>query len=303
MPTSGRPTIPKLSAGDVTDMLDVPIVDSHLHLWDPRRFRMPWIDDNAHLRQPFGLAEFSEHSQGLAVEAMVYLQVDVTPSYGLLEATWAVEQAERDSRLAGIVAWAPLEDGRVATSYLDALTKIGKPLKGIRRLMQAEADPDFPIRADLLDGVRLLPKYGLSFDICIRHDQLARTIDMVRACPETAFVLDHLGGPDVKNHRLEPWRAQIAELAEFSNVVCKVSGVVSQADHDHWTPADVEPYVSHVLAVFGEDRVLFGGDWPVVTLAASYRRWVSTLDDLTSNLQPDARRKLWADNARRVYRL
>jgi L-fuconolactonase len=284
-------------------MPDFPIVDSHVHLWDPQRFRMPWLDDNAHLRQRFELPEYAEHTHGLPVEAIVYLQVDVTPAYGLLEATWAAAQSERDGRVAGIVAWAPVEDGLVASSYLDALAKIGPPLKGVRRLIQSETDPDFQIRTDFLNGLRLLPKYGLSFDICIRHDQLARTIDMVRACPETAFVLDHLAKPDVKGHRLEPWQAQIAELAAFPNVVCKVSGLVTEADLAHWTPADLEPYVTHVLRVFGEDRVLFGGDWPVVTMAASYQRWVSVLDTLTSQLPPGARQKLWGDNARRVYRL
>ena len=284
-------------------MLDVPIVDSHVHLWDPQRFRMPWIDDNAQLRRRFELREFSEHTQGLPVEAVVYVQVDVTPAYGLLEAGWAAEQAESDPRVAGVVAWAPLEDGLVAGSYLDALAKLGKPLKGVRRLIQSETDPDFHTRADFLDALRQLPKYGLSFDICIRHDQLARTIEMVRACPETAFVLDHMGKPDAKARRLQPWQAQITELAELPNVVCKVSGLVTEADHAQWTPADLEPYVSHVLAAFGEDRVLFGGDWPVVTLAASYGHWVSTLDNLTSNLELGARKKLWADNARRVYRL
>jgi L-fuconolactonase len=284
-------------------MLAVPIVDSHVHLWDPRRFRMPWLDDNSHLRQRFELPDYAEHTRGLLVEAMVYLQVDVTPAYGLLEAAWAAEQAERDGRVLGIVAWAPLEDGHVASSYLTALTKTGKPLKGVRRLIQSETDPDFPIRPDLLHGLRLLPKYGLSFDICIRHDQLARTIDMVRACPETAFVLDHLAKPDVRGHQLEPWRAQMTELAELPNVVCKVSGLVTEADHARWTPEELEPYVSHVLKVFGEDRVLFGGDWPVVTMAATYQRWVSVLDSMTGQLSSAARRKLWAENARRVYRL
>jgi L-fuconolactonase len=300
---SDRSTIPKPSAGGMTDVLDVPMVDSHVHLWDPARFRMPWIDDNAPLRQRFELREFTAHTDGLPVEAVVYLQVDVTPAYGLLEARWAAAQAERDRRVAGIVAFAPLEDGLVASSYLDALAQIGTPLKGIRRLIQGEPDPEFHVRPDFLAGLRLLPKYGLSFDICIRHDQLARTIEMVRACPETAFVLDHVAKPDIKGHRLEPWQAQLTELAELPNIVCKVSGMVTEADHAHWTPAELEPYVAHVLAVFGEDRVLFGGDWPVVTLAASYQRWVSTLDSLTSHLRPEPRRTLWADNARRVYRL
>jgi L-fuconolactonase len=287
----------------MTDVLEVPIVDSHVHLWDPRRFRMPWLDDNAGLRRPFGLPEFSQASEGLPVEAIVYVEVNVAPAYGLLEATWAAEQAAVDPRVAGVVAWAPLEDGLVASSYLDALVQIGEPLKGVRRLIQSETDPDFPVRPDFLDGLRLLPKYGLSFDICIRHDQLARTIEMVRACPETAFVLDHVAKPDVARGQLEPWRAQMAELAALPNVVCKVSGLVTEADHAAWTPDDLAPYVAHVLAVFGEDRVLFGGDWPVATMAASYQRWVSTLRNLTAHLQPAARRKLWAENARRAYRL
>jgi L-fuconolactonase len=132
---------------------------------------------------------------------------------------------------------------------------------------------------------------------------MARTIDMVRACPETQFVLDHLGKPGVRAGMVEPWRAQLTELAEFPNVVCKISGIVTEAHHTAWTADDLKLYVEHALEVFGEDRVLFGGDWPVVTLASSYRRWVETLDELTRGLSVEARRKLWADNARRVYRL
>jgi L-fuconolactonase len=279
------------------------MVDSHVHLWDPQRFRMRWIEDNPTLRRRFELGEYAEHTDGLPIEGMVYVQVDVTDTYGLLEARWAAEQANRDPRLKGIVAWAPIEDGAIAGTYLDALVTIGPLIKGVRRLIQAEADPEFHVRPDFLSGLRLLPKYGLSFDICIRSDQLARSIEMVRACPETQFVLDHLGKPEVKERRLEPWRSQIEELASLPNVVCKVSGLVTEADHTAWTTADVEPYVAHVLAMFGEDRVLFGGDWPVVTEAATYKQWVATLAQLTSPRSTEANRKLWAGNARKVYRL
>ena len=278
----------------------MPVIDAHVHLWDPRRFRMPWLDDNPRLNRAYGSSEFERDSVGLDVEAVVYVQVDVTPAYGLLEAHRAAEQ---DPLVAGIVAWAPIEDGPVVSSYLDALVQIGPRIKGVRRLIQSESDPEFQIRSDFLDGLRLLPRYGLSFDICIRHVQLERSIQMVRACPETSFVLDHLGKPDVIGGELEPWRDQIAELAELPNVVCKVSGLVTEADLSHWTVADLKPYVAHVLDAFGEDRVLFGGDWPVVTMAASYRQWVTSLEQLTPHLSPDARRKLWADNARRIYRL
>jgi L-fuconolactonase len=261
---------------------------------------MPWLDGNPQLNQAFGPTEFLRDSDGLGMQAAVYVQVDTTPPYGLLEARWAAEQG---SLVAGVVAWAPIEDGAIASSYLEALVQIDPRIKGVRRLIQSEADPEFPNQPGFVEGLRLLPSYGLSFDICIQHHQLERSIQMVRACPETSFVLDHLGKPNVKAGQLEPWREQIVELAELPNVVCKVSGLVTEADHARWTIADLQPYVLHVLEAFGEDRVLFGGDWPVVTMAASYHRWVTTLNQLTSHLSPSARRKLWSENARRVYRL
>jgi L-fuconolactonase len=281
-------------------MIEGPIVDSHVHLWDPQRFRMPWLDDDPKLRRQFGLAELTRDAGELALQAMVYVQVDTTPAYGLVEARWAVEQANHDPRLQAVVAWAPLEDGNVARSYLDALVRIDPRIRGVRRLIQSEDDPDFPLR--LVEGLRLLPNYGLTFDICIRHHQLARTVDMVRACPATTFVLDHLGKPDVCAGLLDPWRDQIAELSQLPNVACKISGLVTEADMQRWTAEDLAPYVAHALTVFGEDRVLFGGDWPVDTHAASYRDWVTTADRLSAHLSPVANRKFWSENARRIYR-
>ncbi|HEY3064139.1 MAG TPA: amidohydrolase family protein [Chloroflexota bacterium] len=265
------------------------IVDAHVHLWDPRTFRMPWLDGDAVLGHPFGQPEFGQASTGLNVEAIVYVQVDTTPAYGLLEVRWA---AQREP--AAIVGWAPMEDGNVVRTYLDALVQTPR-VRGVRRLIQSESDPDFPMR--LVEGLHILPDYGLSFDICIRHDQLARTVDMVRQCPHTDFILDHMAKPPIKAQQLEPWREQMTELAQLPNVVCKMSGLVTEADHENWTPRDLEPYINHVLHAFGEDRVLFGGDWPVVTLASSYRRWVDTLASYSTSP------KLWRDNARRVYRL
>jgi L-fuconolactonase len=252
---------------------------------------MPWLDGDADLQRPFELDEYRAATAGLPVQAIIYVQVDVAPAYSLLEAEWAVEQP-----VTGVVAFAPLEDGLVAGAYLERLVALGPKLKGVRRLIQSEPDPDFPLR--LVEGLRLLPRYGLSFDICIKHHQLARTLDMVRACPEASFVLDHLGKPDVKAGLLEPWRAQISALAELPNVACKLSGLVTEADHAGWRPDDLAPYVSHVLAAFGPERVLFGSDWPVLTHAATYVQWIDTLARLAPG-QDD----LWAANARRVYRL
>jgi L-fuconolactonase len=280
-----------------------PIVDCHVHLWDPGHFRMSWLDANERLNRPYLLREYREATAGLDVGAMVYLEVDLDPEYKLLEAPWVNTLAGRDARLQGIVASAPVEDGEVVRSYLDEIAAVGPRLKGVRRITQFEPDPDFCLQPDFVRGVQVLAEYGLSFDICINHTQLASTIRLVEQCPDTSFMLDHIAKPDVRGGGLDPWRAEMRQLAAFPNVTCKISGVVTEADWERWTPDDVRPYVEHALEVFGEDRVAYGGDWPVVLNAAPYRRWVETLETITAGLSPQAKRKLWADNARRFYRL
>jgi L-fuconolactonase len=284
-------------------MPDVPIVDSHVHLWDPTAFRMSWLDGNDLLNRPYGLGDYDEHTRGLVIQEIVYLQVEVTPAYGLLEALWAVNRAAEDERLQAIVAWAPLEDGEPCRTYLTALREISPLIKGVRRVTQGEPDMHFTSRPGFIAAVRMLPEFDLSCDLCIYHPQLESAIALVRACPETDFVLDHIAKPDIAAHLLDPWRAQIEDLASLPNVSCKISGMVTEADHARWTPDDLAPYVSHVLDAFGQDRVMYGGDWPVVLNASPYRRWAETLDALTAHLSYDAKRALWADNARRFYRL
>jgi L-fuconolactonase len=135
------------------------------------------------------------------------------------------------------------------------------------------------------------------------HQHLKNSITLVRACPEVSFVLDHIGKPDIKGKMQEPWRSEIRALASLPNVVCKVSGMVTEAEPETWTTEDLRPYIEHVLEAFGEDRVMFGGDWPVVLMGSSYRRWVESLDQITVGLSDGAKRKLWNENARRIYRL
>ena len=284
-------------------MPDFPIVDTHVHLWDPARFRMAWLDGNDLLNKPYLLEEYRAHTAGLPVEKMVYLQVDVAPAYGLLEPQFIAELAQRDPRIGAIVAWAPLEDGDCVRSYLDALVRVSPLVRGVRRLVQGEPDVNFSTRPGFVRGTQLLGEYGLTCDICIKHTQFPATIELVRRCPDVSFILDHIGKPDIAAGQLEPWRAQISELAALPNVMCKVSGVTTEADRERWTPEQIAPYVQHVLAAFGEDRVAFGGDWPVVLMASEYRRWVEALDALTADLPEAARRKLWAENGRRFYRI
>lgn len=301
-------------------MPDFPIVDSHVHLWDPSRFRMAWLDKNARLNKHFGLEEYAAHAErdstlegvaggehgdrgaGLQVEAMVYLEVDMAPDYRLLEAEWVASLAREDDRLRGIVASAPVEFGAQLRAFLEALVAIGPRVKGVRRLTQGEPDPEFCLQPRFLEGVQLLSEFGLSFDIGCNFRQLGPSVEMVRRCPQTQFILDHIGKPNIRERAMDPWREQIEALAALPNVVCKVSGVTTETN-EGWTVDDIAPYVEHVLKTFGEDRVVYGGDWPVVLNATSYRRWAETLDTLTASWSDAARRKLWNENATRFYRL
>lgn len=279
------------------------LIDTHLHLWNPAQFRIPWLDGNELLNRAYGVESFCEHTVGLNIAAMVYVQVEVAPAYALLEAQHVAQLAAHEPRLQGIVAWAPLEDGECVRSILEALVAIGPLVKGVRRILQGESDPAYCLQPSFVRGVELLAAYGLSFDICIYHYQLPAVIELVRQCPGVTFILDHIAKPDIRRGVLDPWRDHIATLARLPNVVCKISGVATEADHARWTVDDLAPYIRHALEVFGEDRVMFGGDWPVALLATSYRRWVETLATLTADLSPEAQRKLWSENARRVYRL
>jgi L-fuconolactonase len=262
------------------------------------------LDQEALLGQAYELDTYQTHTQGVTVEAMIYVEVDVKPVYALAEAAWVAQQASAmDPRLQGLIAFAPVEDGELVRVYLDELAKIGPLVKGVRRIVQGEADPAFCAQPDFIRGVQILAEYGLSFELCLRHFQLPAAVELAKHCPQTSFMLDHIGKPAIAERQLEPWRTQIRALAAYPNVTCKVSGLVTEADPHQWTPDNLAPYILHVLEAFGEDRVVFGGDWPVILLASNYKRWVETLDTLTAHLSAGAKRKLWVENARRFYRL
>jgi len=283
-------------------MLDFPIIDTHLHVWDPQRLRYPWLDDIHLLNKPYLLDDYDRACGPVAVEKMVFLQAEVDFSQFQEEADWVDSLAEQDSRLQGIVPWAPLELGAAARPALEKLAANPR-VKSIRRIIQFEPDIEFCLRPDFVRGVQLLGEYGLNFDICIHHPQMANTIKMVAQCPDVQFILDHIGKPDIKAGLLDPWRAEIKILSQFPNVWCKISGLVTEADHDNWTREQLKPYIDHVIDCFGFDRVMYGGDWPVAYQATAYPRWVETLAWAVEGCTDDELRKLFRDNAVAFYRL
>lgn len=284
-------------------MIDFPIIDTHLHLWDPAYLRYPWLDGNPILNKPYLLDDYNRHCGPVQVEKMVFLQCEVDFAQFREEAAWVTELAKEDTRIAGMVPWAPLEKGEAVRADLEALLAENPLIRGIRRIIQFEPDIEFCLQPDFVRGVQILADYGLSFDICIAHPQLANTIKLVAQCPNVNFILDHIGKPDIKAQLFEPWRSELRTLASFPNVWCKMSGLVTEADHQNWTPADLKPYIDHVLETFGFDRVMYGGDWPVAYQATEYPRWVETLEGAIQGTSEEERRKLFRENAIAFYRL
>ncbi len=283
-------------------MVTFPIVDTHVHFWDPNRFAYPWLNDLPEIGHLFLPEDHREACGDVVVERIVFLQAEVDPSEFMGEVDWVSSLAEADPRIEGLVAWAPLENGDAARGDLERLAQ-NHLVKGVRRIIQLEPDIRFCLRPDFVKGVQAVEDFGLSFDICVHHPQLANTIAMVRQCPNVRFMLDHIAKPDIKNHVMEPWKKELKTLSEMENVWCKMSGVATEADHDNWTREDLRPYIDHVLDCFGFDRVVFGSDWPVATLAITYPTWVETACWALEGCSEEELRKVFRSNGMAFYRL
>jgi predicted TIM-barrel fold metal-dependent hydrolase len=277
------------------------IVDTHQHLWDLDLFQYPWLSALPSLNRSFRMSDYLEAVAALTVVKSVHLEADVDERYMLDETRHLLALADRpDNPLEAIVAC-----GRPENQYFESyLQKIAgnSRVKGIRRILHTQPD-ELGQEETFIQNVGRLSEYGLSFDICVLARQLPIAINLVSHCPKVSFILDHCGVPQVKEKILDPWRAHISEIAKFPNVVCKVSGLVAYANSTNWTAEDLRPYVEHVIGCFGWDRVMFGSDWPVCTLSATYKQWVDALRSITNSAGESSQKKLFHDNAVRIYRL
>ncbi len=283
-------------------MPNFPIVDTHLHIWNLDRLSYPWLETVPMLNRDYLIDEYRQACGTVEVSKMVFLQAECDQSQFQQEADWVTEVAQQDDRIKGIVAWAPLEKGDGARDDLAKLAA-NSLVKGIRRIIQFEEDPEFCLQPGFVRGVQSLPEHGLSFDICIKHHQMENTLKLVQQCPEVSFIMDHIAKPDINNGLLDPWREHLKAFAELPNVFCKMSGLVTEADMENWTPDDLRPYIDHVVECFGFDRIIFGGDWPVAAQATKYPRWVSVLDNALSGCSEDELRKVYVTNGEAFYRV
>lgn len=275
-----------------------PYVDSHVHFWDPDELNYEWLAGTP-LDRPYLLSDLQEASSGLELEKIVFVQADAAAESALAEVDWINRLAEEEPRIHAIVADAALETGEAIAEHLDRLCQYPR-VKAVRRLIQGKG-LGYATQDSFVRGVQMVGSRGLRFDICIYHPQMADAIELVDRCPDMRFVLDHIGKPDIAAGLKEPWMEQIGALAERQNVWCKLSGMITEADMEKWQLEDLRPYAQRVLEVFGIERVMFGSDWPVVTLAGHYRRWYESAGALISDLSADEQHRLLYENASAFY--
>ena len=275
-------------------------VDAHHHLWDLAVRDQPWTAHLPALRRSFGVDDLRPLLLEHAIDATVVVQTICVPE----ETPELLAVAAKEPAIAGVVGWVDLTGPHVGGS-LAALREApgGERLVGIRHQVQEEPDPRWLCRRDVRRGLVEVAKAGLVFDLLVVPDQLPAAVETVRALPGARFVLDHGGKPGIAAGALEPWQEVIAQLAAEPNVVVKLSGLATEADHATWDVGALRPYADTLLELFGPGRTMFGSDWPVCLLAGSYAEILHAGESLTDHLSHDEREDVFGDTAARWYRL
>lgn len=272
-------------------------IDAHQHFWHYTREEYGWIDDAmAVIRRDFLPADLAQEISVAGIDAVVSVQARQT----LAETEWLLSKASAHSWIAGVVGWVPL----IAPTVAEILAPLAAHprLKGIRHVLQAEPDV-YMDRADFNAGLAQLRAVNLTYDILIYHAQLPAAIRLVDRHPEQVFVLDHIAKPAIRAGELQPWAQNLADLARRPNVFCKLSGVVTEANYATWTYDQILPYLEAALEAFTPARLMFGSDWPVCRVAASYVDWVHTVQRFTAPLTEAEREAIFHTTAARAYRL
>jgi L-fuconolactonase len=275
-------------------------VDAHHHLWDLAARPQPWTAGEPVLARSFPFDELrvhlDRHGIGLTVVVQTVAVAGETPELLAL--------AAGETRIAGVVGWVDLESPGVADA-LGALRDApgGDRLVGVRHLVQDEPDPAWLTRPTVRSSLAAVASAGLVYDLLVRPPQMEAAIDTVTAVPEVSFVLDHAGKPPLATGELEPWRAQIRRLGRLPNVAVKLSGLVSEADRDHWRVGDIRAFGEVVLDAFGPERTMFGSDWPACLPAADYDRVVEVAEACCAGLDRAETAMVFGGTATAWYRL
>ncbi len=274
------------------------IIDSHQHFWHYDTVRDSWITDAMSvLKRDFLPDDLHKEFAVSGVEGCVAVQAEQSEN----ETLFLLELAQQHSFIKGVVGWCDLRDENLA-ARLEYFSQF-ETLRGFRHIVQAEPDDNFLLREDFLRGIGLLKKFNFTYDILIYPKQLPAAIKFVGKFPEQPFVLDHIAKPLIKDRITEPWAEHIRELAKLPNLYCKVSGLVTEADWQSWQADNFKAYLDVVFEAFGTDKIMYGSDWPVCLLAATYQQVKDILADYTSNFSALDRANIFSLNARRFYQL
>lgn len=273
-------------------------IDAHHHFWRYSPDQYAWIStDMSVLRRDFLPDDLRQAMHAEGIDGVVTVEA----RQSVEETRWLLELAQEHECIKGVVGWLPLAADNIQAE-LDRWSKHSK-LKALRHVLHDEPDDAYMLGAEFNHGIQLLQKFNLAYDILIFEKHLSQTIRFVDQHPNQIFVLDHIAKPRIKDRVIEPWNRLIAELAKRPNVFCKLSGVVTEADHRSWSSADIQPYLDTVLNAFGPSRLMFGSDWPVCLLAVSYARWVRTIHEFIAPLSATEREQILGSTAAKAYRL
>lgn len=290
------------------------ILDTHQHLWDLKKFRLPWTDGDKKMSRSYVVSDYLTAIKGTGIEQAVYMEVGMAAEQRVEEAEYVIGLCREKESLtrAAVIAGDPRDEGFDA--YVRRFAK-EKEIRGIRHLLQIPESPKgICTQPDYVKKIQLLGELGLSFDLCMRPTELDDGAKLVKEAPETRFIVDHCGNADVvaftesdkrwrePQHEADQWKRSMDGLAKYPNVICKISGIIARVQEGKWEAGDLAPIVNHCLDTFGPDRVIFASDWPVCTLGAPLVEWVTALKTIVADRPLTEVRKLFYDNAQRFYK-
>lgn len=290
----------------------LPIIDTHQHLWDLKEFQPPWLTGaNAKITSKHDMQDYLSDTAELNVVKAVYMEVDVAEKDQNAEADFILKiiRAKNSPTVAAVISGRPGSAG--FGEYMKRF-RDESAIKGVRQVLHAEsAKPGLCLTEQFVKSVQLLGAMGKSFDLCMRPTELEDGAKLVAQCPDTRFIVDHCGNGDPHawgrgdnktkpSHTVDQWKRDMAKLASYPRVVCKISGIVARMP-EGWQPDDLAPAINYCLDTFGPDRVMFAGDWPVCKMGASFAQWVKGLKQIVSSRPAAEQKKLFHDNAVAFY--
>ena len=277
-------------------------IDSHHHVWDLSVRPQTWMkgDELKPISRSILMNELEPELEKANIDFTVIVQTVPTPD----ETPEFLDLSLTHPKICAVVGWLDLESIDIRPQLEKYLSHPGaKNLVSIRDIAQDKPDPNWFLREDVIKNIHRIAEYGLTFDIFTKPPQLAAAVEMVKQSPRNTFVLDHISKPYIAKNEMQPWADQISEIASHENVFVKVSGLFTEADWHNWNHQTFAPYLDHILNTFTPARMMFGSDWPVCLLAATYADTINLMEEFVKEFSVSEQESFWANNARRAYKL